>query len=156
MVSPSQVTAWTAQLTSLPPIPVGGGRILPAGTHEGKPHNSENTELYPVHPFRVFMLGKPDLDVAQETYRLRPHPCNDGWCQDVIDAAMLNLTVEAYLQVAQRAAAKPADGFRFPGFAAHYQVRTLLSCVNPPELVVIEHPPPHPLTPFFRGWFGYL
>ena len=34
---------------------------------------------------------------------------------------MLNLTSEAAKQVGQRASAPPASGFRFPGFAAHYQ-----------------------------------
>ena len=34
---------------------------------------------------------------------------------------MLNLTVEANAQLVQRAAQPPAAGFRFGGFAAHYQ-----------------------------------
>lgn len=130
IVTPDQIEGWAALLKDLPPIPTGGGKILPASKYFGRPHNSENTELYPVHPFRVYMNGKPDLEIAQETYRQRPHPCNDGWCQDVIDAAMLNLTDEAKTQVTQRANAGPAAGFRFRGFAAHYQVQCQL-CASP-------------------------
>ena len=34
---------------------------------------------------------------------------------------MLNMTSEATAKLASRADAPPAQGFRFPGFAAHYQ-----------------------------------
>ena len=81
-------------------------------------HNSENTENYINHPFRLFGIGKPtDLSLAQQTYLERHSPCNDGWCQDVIQAAMLNLTDEAASMIAQRAAATDHGGFRFSGFA---------------------------------------
>eukprot|EP00658_Telonema_sp_P-2_P011199 TRINITY_DN14256_c0_g2_i1.p1 TRINITY_DN14256_c0_g2~~TRINITY_DN14256_c0_g2_i1.p1 ORF type:complete len:882 (+),score=184.58 TRINITY_DN14256_c0_g2_i1:195-2840(+) len=83
--------------------------------------NSENTAMYAVHPFRLYGTWKSNLSVAQQTYLERPSPCNAGWCQDVIQAAMLNLTDEAASQLAARAAAPPATGFRFPGFAQHYQ-----------------------------------
>jgi hypothetical protein len=105
--------------------------------------------------------------LAQQAYAERHSPCNDGWCQDIIQAAMLNMTDAAALQLAGRASASPvrgkrrlfcdaifyfiketeclprqardkdqikaepiercmflsiqAKGFRFPGFAAHYQ-----------------------------------
>jgi hypothetical protein len=86
-----------------------------------KRHNSENTELYVAHPFRVFGYGKSGLAVAQQTYAERRSPCNSGWCQDIIQAAMLNLTDAAATQLAGRAAAGEAPAFRFPGFAAHDQ-----------------------------------
>ena len=41
--------------------------------------------------------------------------------QDIIQAAMLNMTSEAASQLVGRASAPQAKGFRFPGFAAHYQ-----------------------------------
>ncbi len=37
----------------------------------------------------------------------------DGWCQDVIDAAMLGLSEDAALQVLGRALEPPASGWRF-------------------------------------------
>lgn len=113
--------AWKAQLDLLPDLPkASDGSILAVapGYTQGD-HNSENTELYPVHPFRMYGTGKPDLVAAQTTYAKRRHPCNNGWCQDVIDAAMLNMTDDAMKQVAQRAASKSM--FRFQGFAGHMQ-----------------------------------
>jgi len=83
--------------------------------------NSENTALYMTHPFRIFGNGKANLSLAQQTYSDRPSPCNDGWCQDIIQAAMLNLTQEASSQLAGRAEAPQAKAFRFEGFAAHNQ-----------------------------------
>ena len=74
------------------------------------------------HPFRIFGAGKPtDISLAQQAYVERPDPCNDGWCQDLIQAAMLNFTNDAAAQVAARAATADHGGFRFAGFAGHYQ-----------------------------------
>ena len=78
-----------------PPRRADEGTILPQapGYAQGD-HNSENTELYPVHPFREFGVEKSsaaEMDAAQRTYAKGRHKCNDGWCQDVIDAAMLGL-----------------------------------------------------------------
>lgn len=90
------------------------GWRLPNGTA-----NSENTELYPVHPFRLVHMGASSgaaLDVARNTYEFRPFPCNDGWCQDVLDAALLGLADEAHRQIVQRATTPPADGA--PSFAS--------------------------------------
>ena len=42
----------------------------------------------------------------------------DGWCQDLIQAAMLNFTNEAANQLANRAAATDHGGFRFEGFVS--------------------------------------
>ena len=121
-ITPTDMALWRAQLEALPPLPQAGGVILPvAPGYTLSRHNSENTQLYPVHPFRIFGMGKPNLTLAQLTYAKRPSPCNDGWCQDVIDAAMLNLTEDATRMVVQRAQAGAAKGWRFAGFAAHYQ-----------------------------------
>lgn len=108
----------------------GTSVILPGAVTPQKNSNDENTQLYPVHPFRLFGVGKPNLALAVNTYLHRPFPCNKGWCQDILDAAMLGLTTEAELLVQQRALAPPADGWRFPGFAPHEQVR--LCAVTPP------------------------
>jgi hypothetical protein len=134
----TQRAAWKAQLALLPPLPQGpaakkGGanaqKIYPIASGSGFPttgkgsrRNSENTELYVAHPFRLFGVGKStDLSLAQQTYAERHSPCNDGWCQDIIQAAMLNLTADATVQLISRAAAKDHGGYRFAGFAGHYQ-----------------------------------
>jgi len=118
---PAAVAGWRELLAVVPALPVHDGVVLPAAAGANKRSNSENTALYAVHPFRTYGWGKANLSEAQATYNSRPSPCNDGWCQDVIQAAMLNLTDDAAKMVAARAAAAPAKGFRFPGFAAHYQ-----------------------------------
>jgi len=126
---------WRSMLADLPGLPVeaasprGGApvydehKVAPVALNEYvmQRRNSENTALYIAHPFRLFGTGKPNITLAQQTYQERPSPCNSGWCQDVIHAAMLNLTEEASSQLAARAAVPPAKGFRFGGFAAHNQ-----------------------------------
>merc|ERR1711871_1914588 len=99
---------------------MGGDTVIAAVSQdESDRSNSENVNLYPVHPFRLYGTGKANLKLAQDTFRHRRSPFNDGWCQDVVDAAMLNLTSDAIEMVVQRAKAK--SKFRWPGFAAHYQ-----------------------------------
>jgi len=107
VTSPSQRQLWTNFLNILPPIPTGekNGQevLLPAKSTQGNPRNSENTPLYSVFPYRVFTIGREGLDTAVNTYKTRQFPCNDGWCQDVIDAALLGLTSEAERQILARA-----------------------------------------------------
>ena len=57
--------------------------------------NSENPELYAVFPYRLFGVGKPDLEVARETYARRLHKATGCWRQDAIQAALLGLTDDA-------------------------------------------------------------
>jgi hypothetical protein len=97
-----------------------------AGQYAGiRQHNHENQAAYAIWPFRQFAVGKPELEVGVETYEHRPHPCNHNWCQDVADAAMLNLSTDAARQVVERAIALPMaslDGVsRFGGFSQHYE-----------------------------------
>jgi hypothetical protein len=120
-VTDAMRAVWKQQLVLLPAIPTGPlGDILPeaSGYTQGD-HNSENTQLYPIHPFRIYGLGKPGLADAQKTYAARKHKCNSGWCQGIIDAAMLNLTDDAAAQVVGRAG--ETSMFRFKGFAGHMQ-----------------------------------
>ena len=121
-LSSTMRAAWQQQLDALPELQFdqASGAILPvAPGYSLGDHNSENTELYPVHPFRIYGSGKPGLDTALSTYKARKHPCNNGWCQDVVDAAMLGLRDDAKSQVLGRAQSKAE--FRFAGFAGHMQ-----------------------------------
>lgn len=100
---------------------------------KGKQFNTENAALYASHQFRIFGAGNPtDISVAQQAFVERPDPCNGGWCQDLIQAAMLNFTDEAAALVAACAAATDHSGFRFDGFAGAYQEAGNL-IVTPPE-----------------------
>ncbi len=85
-------------------------------------YGSENTPLYAVHPFRLFTASSgANLSVAEAAYAHRQFPCNDGWCQDIIDAALLGNAADLRSMSEARAAAPPADGYSFPAFASHYQ-----------------------------------
>ena len=102
------------------PAPRGYGEgLLPAHAY-GKSRNTQNVALYAVHPFRLFGPGKPNVSVATGTFRARPHPCNVGWCLDVIHAAFLGLPHAAARLVLGRAHA-PTAKYRFPAFHKKYQ-----------------------------------
>ncbi|MCX7428069.1 MAG: DUF5703 domain-containing protein [Planctomycetia bacterium] len=110
---------WTRLLAAIPPLPTGDENgekiILPAGKIFGGPGNSENPELYAVFPFRLYGVGKPDLDVGRRTYAKRKFRGASGWRQDDTQAALLGLTDEAAGLVASRAASRD-EGSRFPAF----------------------------------------
>jgi len=111
---------WEKMLQELPEIPVGekNGKkvILPyAGPQTAPAHNSENPELYAIHPFRVFGLGKQDLDIALNTYKERGIKRTKCWHQDALDEAYLGLTVEAQRDVTATLINKEPR-MKFPAF----------------------------------------
>ncbi|GIV18779.1 MAG: hypothetical protein KatS3mg023_0530 [Armatimonadota bacterium] len=114
-----QRNRWQRLLGQLPSLPVGteGGEtfLLPARQILAQPINSEDPELYAVFPYRLYGVGKPDIEVARNTYARRPYKGNEGWRQDPIWAAMLGLAEEAKQMVAQRFATRH-PGSRFPAF----------------------------------------
>ena len=116
LTTEAQRARWTRILGELPPIPVAevnGKRLLrPAVTFSHK-SNSENTELYAVFPYRVYGVGRPDLDLARDNFAARGNRHNRGWCQDSIQAACLGLADEAGRLVAARAA-QVNGAYRFP------------------------------------------
>ncbi|MDD5707514.1 MAG: DUF5703 domain-containing protein [Kiritimatiellae bacterium] len=79
------------------------------------PHNSENSELYAIFPFRQFGIGRPDLDVAVESYWRRLFTMNNCWGQVEIHAASVGLGDEAWRGLVQRGKAHNAL-CRFPAF----------------------------------------
>ncbi len=110
------VAYYTAFKNRLPDITVRDGMIQPA-LHYERVQNVESTQLYPVFPWRMYGVGRPDLEVARHTYlndslavKFRSHI---GWKQDAIWAACLGMTDEAKRLITQ----KMADGpHRFPAF----------------------------------------
>ena len=89
-VPSAQRLAWKSHLKDLPALPLSAakqGGLSPNKLAPIEPErckncprlNSENTELYSVHPFRIFGVGKPNVELAQQTYSERMSPCNDGW-----------------------------------------------------------------------------
>ena len=96
---------------------VAPGSMLPP-----KQSNSENPELYTVHPFRIYQWFKPNLTLAENTYKYRRHPCNSGWCQDILDTALLGMTNETQKMVLQRASnSKSGSPWKWNGFTGHFQ-----------------------------------
>lgn len=110
---------WRRLQGQLLPLPMktedGQTFLLPAQEILAPPINSEDPELYAVFPYRLYGVGKPDLEIACNTYARRPYKGNEGWRQDPIWAALLGLEEEAAGMVAQRFATKH-PGSRFPAF----------------------------------------
>lgn len=113
-------TYFTGLLTRIPPLTFGefNGQktIAPAKLWE-RVNNTETSQLYPVFPWGMYGIGKPDLDVARNTYLLdtfalkfRSHV---GWKQDNIWAARLGLTDEAKRLTILKL---QNSGRRFPAF----------------------------------------
>ena len=109
------------QLPALPITPEGKGkrRVLPAATF-GKLKNSENPELYAIFPYRLYSVGKRDLDVGRATYDARRVKRTGGWTQDPIQAAMLGLARHAardvYTNFTRRSFGRGDNPSRFPAF----------------------------------------
>ena len=80
LVPTELASVWAEQLAALPPLAVGqrSGQtvIMPGSAYPSSNSNSENTYLYPVHPFRLYGNGKPNIELAQATYNTRQFPCN--------------------------------------------------------------------------------
>ena len=116
LTSADQRARWQKMLDELPPVPIAevdGVRLLQPAESFSRKSNSENPELYAVFPYRLYGVGRPDLDLARDTYARRANRHNHGWCQDSIQAACLGLGDQAARLVAARAAQiNPAH--RFP------------------------------------------
>ncbi len=112
-----QRTIWTNMLAALPPLPMkesNGKTILTlAELTPARVAGFEKPELYAVFPYRLFGVGRPDLDLALETWHQRGNQRTGGWQQDSIQAALLGLTDDARNYVTQNYQ-QVAPGFRFP------------------------------------------
>lgn len=112
--------AWKEMLDRIPPISFrefdGHQTIAPAKLWE-RINNTEAPQLYPVYPWGTYGIGKPDLEVAINTWKYDPDvikfKSHRGWKQYNIFAARMGLTEEA----AELAILKLQDsGRRFPAF----------------------------------------
>ena len=116
----AQREKWQAMLKRIPPISKrvcdGFTTISPAKSWE-RINNVEVPQLYPVFPWGIYGFGKPDLELALNTWKYDPEAIkfrsHVGWKQDNIFAARLGLTDEAF----RLNMLKMADsGRRFPAF----------------------------------------
>lgn len=115
-----QRNKFMAQLREVPPIAFqyinGYKTIAPAKSWE-RINNEESPQLYPVFPYSIYGLQKPDMDVAINTWNLDTNVVKFrsylGWKQDNIIAARLGLAKEA---AALTFAKLKNSGRRFPAF----------------------------------------
>jgi len=110
---------WTKFRKAIPSIPMmdiaSKPAIAPAEAKLPRRTNSENPELYAVFPFRLYGVGKPELEMARHTFNHRRVKGNNGWRQDDTQAAFLGLAKTAAEYVAGRSKNKHSAS-RFPAF----------------------------------------
>lgn len=102
----------------LPPVPTRefeNKKMLAPGQKFEVHNNSEAPELYAIFPFRLYEIGKPDIDLAVNAYFSRNPKGNKGWRQDDVFAALLGLTDEAKTGILKRATSWDKTQ-RFPAF----------------------------------------
>jgi len=106
-------------LGELPPYPIkekDGHRYLEAAELiRDTTHNAENVALWTVFPFRVFGVGRPELEMMRYTFASRPFPNGYGcWGNDNSSAAFIGLASEARKHLAERFVRH--GNYRFPVF----------------------------------------
>jgi len=111
---------WRKFYDELPPLPTanhdGKTVLLPyTGPQTAKSFNSENPELYAIYPFRLYGLGKPDLNTAVNTFNARKQRAKGCWVQDPIQAAMIGdaATAKNYVSFALT---RKDPNLKFPAF----------------------------------------
>jgi hypothetical protein len=120
LVPPEQTDFWSNFRRELPSLPKRTyswqkrTELIPALQYDVCA-NSENVALYAVFPYRLYGLGKPDLETALATWEGRPNKATGGWRQDAIQAAMLGLANEAWADVLANFST-PYPAARFPAF----------------------------------------
>eukprot|EP01064_Diplonema_japonicum_P016166 TRINITY_DN24173_c0_g1_i1.p1 TRINITY_DN24173_c0_g1~~TRINITY_DN24173_c0_g1_i1.p1 ORF type:complete len:725 (+),score=199.81 TRINITY_DN24173_c0_g1_i1:38-2212(+) len=121
--SAQQKANWKALQAIIPPLPISGGKLQPCAVCPPSTSNVENTELYAVHPYRRYTAGRnvSDLEVAIEAFKTKRFTSDNGWNQNIMDAALLGLASQAQDYAVKRAAVGPANGYRFPAFMPHEQ-----------------------------------
>lgn len=119
LTSESSRQQWKRLLGELPEIAVadrdGTRVILPHHEPEAKASNCENPELYCIYPFRLYGLGKPDLDLARDTFSVRKNRMMGCWSQEAVQAAYLGDSLTARKYVTSHLTRKDKR-MRFPAF----------------------------------------
>lgn len=97
LVDNTTKTEWQNFLAEIPELPTtldGDVKLLLPyeGPQTAQPRNGENPELYAVYPFRLYGYGKPDMQLAINTFNARKQTFKGCWSQDPIQAAMLGLS----------------------------------------------------------------
>lgn len=95
-------TNWETMLKRIPPInfrEFGGHKTISPALSWERINNEESMQLYPVFPWGIYGIGKPNLDVAINTWKYdtlaMQFRSGIGWKQDNIFAARMGLTEDA-------------------------------------------------------------
>jgi hypothetical protein len=104
-----------AKLPAVPTRVENGVRMLAPADTFAKKQNVENPELYAVYPFRLYGIGKPDIEFAVRALDARLDRGHFGWRQDDLFMALLGLTDRAAAGILERAS-QWDKSFRFPAF----------------------------------------
>lgn len=142
---------WRQFQAILPPVPVQAAgnvntgvqveSVLPYGSYPANYNETvnrngyETPEMFPVHPYRFFSVGREALGVKRPRTPAvncllhaagTPEVCknaqaNFGWTQLPMTSALLGQAALARGAVLQRAMGGSAEGYRFIGFAPHEQ-----------------------------------
>jgi len=113
---------WVRMLTEVPELPVGtkNGKqvLLPyTGPQTNQIKNGENPELYAIYPFRLYGLGKDNLQLATSSFKSRTFTQMGCWVQDPIQAAMVGLAATARSYTVYNLTNKEPN-LKFPAFWA--------------------------------------
>ncbi|MDR2920280.1 MAG: DUF5703 domain-containing protein [Tannerella sp.] len=119
-ITESQRENWKILQSRIPPInfrEINGKKLIAPAKSWERINNEEVPQLYPVYPWRIYGVGRPDLQIALDTYFHDPEALkfrnHIGWKQDNIFAACLGLSDEAK----HLTQGKLQDGpHRFPAF----------------------------------------
>ncbi len=124
LTTANERSEWARILAETPDLPMGisvaGAKvILPfnGATLQTHRSNGENPELYAVYPFRLYGLGKPDLQLARDTFDVRQSRGTGCWLQDPIHAAYIGYSDLARQDVIKNFGSSESDAQeRFPTF----------------------------------------
>jgi len=104
----------------IPPLAFGeyeGHKTIAPALAWERVQNTETPQLYPVFPWGIYGVGKPDLDIALNTWEYDPYAVkfrsHIGWRQYNIFAARLGLREQAAMYTKLKFANGP---HRFPAF----------------------------------------
>ena len=110
-------TALTKRIPEIPTHIINGEECIAPAVAWMRINNVESPQMYPVFPWRIYGLGRPEIETARNTYFNDEHVqkmrTSTGWKQDNIWAPLLGITHHAV----QLCKEKFADGpYRFPAF----------------------------------------
>lgn len=141
LTTPAQREQWKRLVSELPPVPMreeNGQKLLsPAESYSGK-QNIENPELYAIFPYRLYGVGKPDIEIAQRSFAARKVKKTGGWQQNAIKAACLGLADEAAKMVGQNFNTKSAQ-HRFPAMWGPNYDWTPDQCHGSVAMIALQH-----------------